>query len=387
MPIVDARSPISDTAILNRRRLLDRIKSTIKDQVFDIGKNINITDIAKSKKEVKIKNKTLKEPKISYDGDHGSYDHVGAGNDKYHKGDKEIRQSGSGKERGYDGDDSEDEFTFNLQLDEFIDIYFEDCELPFYVKQLLTAVKQTLLTRAGFTKKSTQPRLDLKKTFEVALARKIASKPKKVIFLDESDLRYRHYQLRPKIIKQAAVFFVLDVSGSMTEPLKERAKKFFLILYLFLYRHYEHVSIEFISHTTIAKIVDEKEFFYSKRTGGTLIEPALSLVDQTIKDKYNVGSWNIYLAQATDGDAPPEDADECISLLKTSLLKKLQYYAFIELKDTNAFDWTYYYTKALDKARNLNDWFNVGITSADSMRAVYIAFHRLFSRSPKKGNL
>src|SRR3546814_4446512 len=92
-----------------------------------------------------------------------------------------------------------------------------------------------------------------------------------ISYIDPIDLRYRRYEHHPKPIAQAVMFCLMDVSGSMTEHMKDLAKRFFALLHLFLSRCYEHVEVVFIHHTDRAAEVDEQTFFYSTVTGGTQI--------------------------------------------------------------------------------------------------------------------
>ena len=56
---------------------------------------------------------------------------------------------------------------------------------------------------------------------------------------------------------------------------KDLAKRFFVMLHLFLKRRYEKIDIVFIRHTHEAQEVDEETFFYSRETGGTVVSSAL----------------------------------------------------------------------------------------------------------------
>lgn len=117
----------------------------------------------------------------------------------------------------------------------------------------------------------------------------------------------------------------------MTQATKDMAKRFFVLLYLFLQRNYEHTEVVFIRHHTSAKEVDEEEFFYSRETGGTIVSSALKLLDEILQERYPVEQWNIYTAQASDGDNWNDDSSACSQLLMDSLLPKMQYYSYIEI--------------------------------------------------------
>ncbi len=123
----------------------------------------------------------------------------------------------------------------------------------------------------------------------------------------------------------------MDVSGSMDEMKKEIAKQFFILLYLFLTKNYENIELVFIRHHTSAKEVDEKTFFYSRETGGTVVSSALELLAQTIEERYPPSAWNIYVAQASDGDNWNADSPYCQTLLQEKIMAYVQYFAYVEI--------------------------------------------------------
>ena len=130
---------------------------------------------------------------------------------------------------------------------------------------------------------------------------------------------------------QAVMFCVMDVSGSMDEPKKDIAKRFFILLYLFLTKNYKKIELVFIRHHTSAKEVSEEDFFYSRETGGTVVSSALELLNQIIETRYPPSAWNIYVAQASDGDNWNADSPYCLELLRDKIVPLLQYFAYIEI--------------------------------------------------------
>ncbi|NJM55573.1 MAG: YeaH/YhbH family protein, partial [Verrucomicrobiae bacterium] len=130
----------------------------------------------------------------------------------------------------------------------------------------------------------------------------LRARARAVPFIDTFDLRYANRVKQPQPTTQAVMFCIMDVSGSMDRARKDLAKRFFTLLYLFLKRNYEKIEVVFIRHHTVAKEVDEQEFFYSRETGGTVVSSALQLMGEIITERYPISSWNIYAAQASDGD-------------------------------------------------------------------------------------
>jgi uncharacterized sporulation protein YeaH/YhbH (DUF444 family) len=152
-----------------------------------------------------------------------------------------------------------------------------------------------------------------------------------VPFIDPFDVRYRRYDQTPKPVARAVMFCLMDVSGSMDEHMKDLAKRFYSLLYLFLKRRYTRVDVVFIRHTHEAREVDEDTFFHSRESGGTVVSTALEEMSRIIRDRFPASQWIIYAAQASDGDNLPMDNSNTINLLKTAILPLCQYYAYLEV--------------------------------------------------------
>ena len=200
-------------------------------------------------------------------------------------------------------------------------------------------------------KKSLGRRLALRKPVEKAIAEleellkdsdnpemlleeiaKLRRKRIAIPWVDPIDLRYRRWTLNPVPNSQAVMFCLMDVSGSMGKMEKEIAKRFYLLLYLFLERNYEKVQIVFVRHAEEAKEVDEHTFFNSPEAGGTVVSSGLELVNNIINERYPIDAWNIYVVQASDGDNYRSDNQLCTELL-TELLPKVQYYVYAEVSN------------------------------------------------------
>ncbi|MFZ3285299.1 MAG: YeaH/YhbH family protein, partial [Telluria sp.] len=152
-------------------------------------------------------------------------------------------------------------------------------------------------------------------------------------FIDPFDLRYSNRIKVPKPMTQAVMFCIMDVSGSMDESRKDTAKRFFILLYLFLKRAYDKIDVVFIRHHTAAAEVDENEFFHSRESGGTVVSSALHLLTRIIGERYGSGDWNSYVAQASDGDNWDNDSVLCKQLLINTIMPAVQYYTYVEITD------------------------------------------------------
>ena len=179
------------------------------------------------------------------------------------------------------------------------------------------------------------------------------------------------------------MFCMMDTSGSMEEHEKTLAKKFFLLLYLFLHKEYKAVELVFVKHTTEAKEVSEEDFFYSRESGGTVVSTGLELIDKIIQARYSGGDFNIYIAQCSDGDNWHQDDDYCIEILETKLLPQVQYFAYLQVETEQRFvqkreydvhDLFFLYQQLKEQYLN----FNMGLATRDSQ--IYPVLHDLFKK-------
>ncbi len=286
---------------------------------------------------------------------------VHPGNKEYAKGDQIARPKGggggSGRGKAGNSDETgEDDFSFELSREEFLNVFFDDLELPNLVKTQLTAVPEFKSQRAGYNVSGTPSNIHVLRSLRGALGRRIAvgGTPRKrlkeaedelqallqetgeddprvvelhreihylrarimaIPFIDPFDLRYSNRIKVPKPASQAVMFCIMDVSGSMDEARKDMAKRFFILLYLFLTRAYEKIEVVFIRHHTSATEVDEHDFFHSRESGGTVVSSALHLLNKILRERYPGSDWNAYVAQASDGDNWDSDSITCHELL------------------------------------------------------------------------
>jgi len=377
MNIVDRRLNPKSKSLGNRQRFVRRAKADIREAVKDALKKRKVTEVEGSEK-ISIRSKSVREPSFSHGRDGGVRDYVLPGNQDYKAGDLIPKpQGGGGGGRGgkasADGS-GEDDFVFTLTKDEFLDLFFEDLKLPNLVKNRLKDLKNPMPQRAGFTSDGPPAKLARIRTLRRSLARRIALKRPKseevkaleeeiarleaetprnetllaelrarlekivrlrktIAYVDPIDLQYNRFDRVPRPTTQAVMFCLMDASASMTENLKDLAKRFFMLLHVFLTKHYKEVHVVFIRHTSTAAEVDEETFFRGVETGGTVISSALEEMDRVVRERYSPADWNIYAAQASDGDNIPDDMGHCIDLVENQLLPVSQYFAYIEVSE------------------------------------------------------
>lgn len=401
----------------NRQRFIKRYKNQIKKAVSDAITKRSIRDIEQGEK-VNISKKDISEP-IFQHGQGGIRDIICPGNKEFSKGDRIQRppqgQGQGGGENASNEGEGEDEFVFELSREEFLDIYFEDLALPDLVRKEIAQVSDFQYRRAGFTTSGVPTNINVIRSMKQATGRRIAlssplkkklrrleeeleqlegKKPKDtkeiervqhdievckrrmgaLPFIDDIDIRYNNKIKVPVPSTQAVMFCIMDVSGSMDESKKDIAKRFFILLYLFLTRNYEKIEIVFVRHHTTAKEVDEEEFFYSRETGGTVVSSALEMVSDIIQDRFPTNAWNIYCAQASDGDNWNADSPHCQKILAESILPSVQYFAYTEIMPRHHQSLWESYSGLLER------YPNFAMQTIQNLNDIYPVFRELFKK-------
>lgn len=368
--IIDRRKNPGSKSSNNRQKFIKRTKQEIRRSIHDTLGKRSIKGSSDSQ-DVIITRKGIDEPQFNHNPQSGSRDIVLPGNKDFVEGDL-LQKPPSGKGQGGEGEASnegigEDEFGFALSNDEFVNILFEDLELPHMISKENKAVERFELTRSGYTNDGNPSQMNLEKSMVNSIGRKIALKSPKlkkikeleeeletckdkerrveieeeirklriranaVSFVDPVDLRYNNFSKKPAPISQAVVFFVMDVSASMTEQHKDLAKRFFMLLNLFVSRKYKRVECVFIRHHILATECTEEDFFNNKENGGTMVSSAFKLAKKVIDDRYSPNEWNIYFAQASDGDNFEHDNEDLLNVIDKDILPITQYFSYIQV--------------------------------------------------------
>ena len=423
--IIDRRLAGKNKSIGNRERFLRRHKEQIREAVKRAIDGRGIRDVERGE-DIHIPKKDLSEPVFGH-GTGGVRETVHPGNKEYVQGDRIERPkggqgSGSGKGQAGDQGEGEDDFVFALSKEEFMQVFFEDLALPDLVRTQLASVPEWKTHRAGYSSDGTPNNLHVVRSMRGALGRRIAlgagarrelqemeaqlalcraaARPgdavaqaeidallvalaalrgriERIPYLDPIDLRYRS-RIRVAVpTSQAVMFCLMDVSGSMDEARKELSKRFFILLYLFLTRHYEKIELVFIRHHTQASEVNEQEFFHARETGGTVVSSALVLMEEIIKTRYPSDAWNIYGAQASDGDNWHHDSGRCRELLNDKLLPLVRYFAYVQVAEEEQNLWAEY-----TQLKAVNRHF--AMRKATEPSQIYPVFRDLFKKEGAK---
>ena len=414
---IDRRENPRGKSAVNRARFLRRYKAQIGAAVKKMVSERRIADMEQGG-DVYLPRKDISEPAFGF-GAGGDREIVLPGNKTFTRGDRIPRPEGGrggggGSQAGHGSD--EDAFVFSLSREEFMQVFFDDLELPNLARTTLGRAERPTPVRAGYTTSGSPANLAVIRTLSQSLARRIAMRggiagealeieeefslavaagqqkeaydlyvklqrlyrrEEALPFIDDVDLRYRHRVMRPEPIARAAMFCLMDVSASMDEEKKDLAKRFFTLLYLFLTRKYKEVELVFIRHTDDAEEVDEDTFFHDPRTGGTIVLSALELAVEIYQQRFQDG-WNVYAAQASDGDAFGADSARSARFLREKLLPTTRYYTYLELNSPHAPErpsalWMEYQVIAASSK-------NFAMKRASQRDQIYPVFHELFRK-------
>lgn len=372
--VIDRRLNGKNKSTVNRQRFLQRYRGHIKKAVEEAVSRRSITDMEHGE-QISIPGRDIDEP-VLHHGHGGRQTIVHPGNKEFVAGERIPRPQGGGGGGGSgqasNTGEGMDDFVFQITQEEFLDFMFEDLELPNLVKRHLAGTETFKTVRAGISNEGNPSRINIVRTLRSAHARRIAlsgssrtklremkaeltrllleepdnfndiktteaeierlsARINRVPFLDTFDLKYNLLVKQPNPSSKAVMFCVMDVSGSMTQATKDIAKRFFILLYLFLKRNYDKIDVVFIRHHTSAKEVDEEEFFYSRETGGTIVSSALKMMQEIMAERYPANEWNIYAAQASDGDNWNDDSPLCRDILINQIMPFVQYFTYVEI--------------------------------------------------------
>ena len=424
MHIIDRRSNPGHKSLENRQRFLRRAKAHVQKAVKDASGKGGVRDVLNGD-SITLPIDGVAEPRLHREG--GTRDMVLPGNKKFSEGDYLDRGGNSNKKSGGPGEgDGTDGFSFVLTREEYLDLFLDDLELPDLVKKTLTGSEQTKPRRAGYTMTGSPTAMAVPKTVMKGIARRIAlrgaiklkikeleaelplctdeerkliiqqeleryqERLKRIAFIDPIDIRYRRFEQEPTPIARAVMFCLMDVSGSMSEHMKDLAKRFYMLLYIFLTQRYKQVEIVFIRHTDKAEEVDEQTFFYGPASGGTRVVSVFEEMARIVKDRFNPAEWNIYAAQASDGDDLASDETRLRAFILDTILPLVQYFAYLEVSENETTQHTFMpgaHDSSLWKTYTdlCSEGASIAMRKVSRREDIFPVFHELFFPQ-KKGS-
>jgi len=401
MPIIDSRDETLDTTAKDVKRHHEKVKKAIKEKLREIISNEDIiTQDAKGKK-IRVPVKSIDIPdlrrgkrKKGKDGDgdgdgEGKGGKAGIGQGPGGKGKEIGRRPAEGEGEGEGGKKAgnqpgEDMIEAEFTVEEIIEMMLEDLGLPFLTKKSLATIEVSLGYKIAGSEK-VGPMVLLKKrptaknaikTFWAFLsvleeqykvagrsqldcyaalketggvlyeAMKLLENPdfkhdyKKVepfLIVGNDDLRFFGVQNEKTSETNAVIFAILDVSGSMGLDKKYISRAILFWMVQFLRMQYTNVEIRFIVHHTNARFVEEKDFFRTSESGGTIGHTAFKLANDMIQEKYPPSIWNVYAFYFSDGEdfEPEQTAEEMRKMIESGI----NMLGFVNIKDEEEPSW------------------------------------------------
>jgi len=328
MSIFRKHKSIADRSASDRQRHKKKIEKAIKESIKDVIADESIIG-QNGKKKIRVPIKGIKEYRFIF-GNNEKNKTVGSGGQhdlaRGQKIGKQRAEKGKGQGTGETGSNEKGDEYYDVEvsLAELAEYLFNDLELPDLEKKQFRFVSQESIKRKGYRFKGIRPRLSKKETMKRKIRRqKMAEKvgthdpdSDDRFPFHKDDLKYHHIKPKIKENSSAVIFFLMDVSGSMSQDRKFLARSFFFLLYQFLNHKYERVEVVFISHSTMAKRVTEDDFFKVGTHGGTIISSCLNLELEVIEKEYHPNSWNIYSFYCVDGENWSSDNEKSLDLFK-----------------------------------------------------------------------
>jgi len=281
----------------------EKVREAVRDRLSELISQANIVD-DDGQRRVQVPVKFLEHYRFRLSDDGAS---SGAGQGDVKPGDVLKPARGRDKRAGEDGGGNESggvEFVLELAVDDIVDWLWEELELPNLVKKT-GDIERDEFHREGWSRRGVRSRLDRRRSLKESIKRRSVQKSGPAI--TDDDLRFRQLVQREQPSCNAVVFFLMDVSASMSQRDRRLAKTFFFWVVQGLRRQYVNLNCEFIAHTDEAWKFSEQEFFQVKGSGGTMASYAFGLVETLIADEYDPSNYNIYLFYASDGDNYPGD--------------------------------------------------------------------------------
>ena len=361
MSIFKEHKTHADRSASDRRRHRDKIERAIKEGIHDIVAEESIIG-QDGKKKIKIPVRGIKEYRFIY----GENQKVGSAQGQDVKrgqkiGKRKQEAQGNGNQPGNEA--GEEYYEVEVTLEELADYLFDSLSLPDLEKKQLKQIMSQKIKRHGYRDKGIRPRLDKKETVKKMLKRRSVAKragkynpeEDESFAFNEKDLKYKHFKNSVKHHSNAVIFFLMDISGSMTQTKKYLARSFFFLLYHFVRSKYENTELVFVAHDTEAYEVNEDQFFKRGSGGGTIVSSGLSMVNNIMMKRYHPDNWNVYVFQCTDGDNWPGDNENVASLLQT-MKPRCQLFGYCEVDpEEDRLKWSHDESELTKLYKNLQD--------------------------------
>lgn len=341
---------------LRRRGLQDsirhdeRVKEAIRDNLKDMIAEESIIT-SDGKRRLKVPMRYLDQYHFRYGKNSGGNVGQGEGDVGDVVGQGQNGQQGQG---GKAGDQAGEEvYEAEITVEELAKMMLEDLKLPWLdEKDRQKKIKSKTVNYNDVRQKGLIANLDKKRTLLNNLKRNAARGVHNVGGFHESDMRYKVERVEEEFDSQAAVYMMMDRSGSMDTERKYIAKSFFFWMVQFLKMKYEQVELVFIAHDTEAQIVEEEQFFQISNSGGTKCSSAYELALHTIPEKHPPSRYNNYVFHFSDGDNWGDDNQKVLKLIG-EMLPMVQMVGYGEINYASSYHFYYGSGSSDDKVSSM----------------------------------
>ena len=381
----------ADRSATDRRRHKQKIEKAIREGIYHVEADESIIG-QDGKKKIRIPVRGIKEYQFVY-GDNQNNKKVGSAPGKNIKRGQQVgeapKQASKGDKAGNEA--GEEYYEVEITLEELASYLFDNLNLPELEKKQMKKLMAEKMKRHGYRTQGIRPRLDKKKTIKQKIRRKsilnrrrsnmeaeeIENSDEERFPFHNSDLRYKHIKEMHKESSNAIIFFIMDISGSMTQDKRYLARSFYFLLYQFIKHRYENVELVFIAHDTNAYVVTEEQFFTRGQGGGTIVSSAIEKTLEIVAKSYHPDSWNIYSFHCSDGDNWTTDMEKTV-VLSERLKKMSQLYCYCEIEpDVERIKWMGSDSRLSNAYEHMSDK-NFKIVKINQPEDIWPAFKNLF---------
>lgn len=241
-------------------------------------------------------------------------------------------QPGNGKGAAGDQPGGAHYREVEISLAELAEMLGQELELPNIQPKGQDSIKSVKDRYTTISQTGPESLKHFKRTYKSALKRAISTgtyqPDNPVIIPCREDFQYRSWKSIPMPQSNAALIYIMDVSGSMMDEQKEIVRTEAFWIDTWLRNQYDGVQQRYIIHDAVAKAVDEETFYHTRESGGTRISSAYKVCRDMIQREFPPSEWNIYCFQFSDGDNWGEDKGDCIKILTDEIIPHCNLYCY-----------------------------------------------------------
>ncbi len=220
-----------------------------------------------------------------------------------------------------------------MSLEELAEILGEELELPRIEPKGKKNVEGGKVRYTGIRRVGPESLRSFKRTYRAALKRQIVAgiyDPKRPVVIPiRDDVRYRSWKVYPQPQNNAVIFYMMDVSGSMTRHKKDLVRLTAFWIDTWLRHNYKNLTVRYIVHDAAAKEVDQHTFYHLRESGGTKISSAYLLCRRLIEEEYDPAEWNMYAFHFSDGENfGGQDDKRCKELIEEHLIPHVNLFGY-----------------------------------------------------------